>query len=145
MKTIICSFFIGLFFLSACDSKKSDSANTAESKSTAVAEADPQSTPAGAANMIFNAASSGDYSKLKGLCDASLESDTDSKKICEVADGDEELKTMFKEHFSKGKVVGTPTIEGDDAKVAIMFGPDGTKEETFNMKKKDGKWYIMSF
>lgn len=144
MKKIICSFLMGAFILTACDSKKTD-ATTASGSETAAKTEDAQATPAGAANMIFTAASSGDYSKLKGLCDASLEADKDSKMICEVPDGNDELKTMFIEQFSKGKVVGEPTIEGDDAKVGILFGPDGTKEETFNMKKKDGKWYIVSF
>lgn len=131
MKTIIFSLFILASVFTACKSKSGSG--------------DAQSTPAGAANMIFDAAKSGDYSKLKGLCDASLEADTDSKKVCEVPDGDEELKKNFKEYFSKGKVVGEAAIEGDNAKVNILFGPDGTKEETFNMKKKDGKWYLISF
>jgi hypothetical protein len=131
MKEIIYSLFIVASLLISCKGGSGSG--------------DSQSTPAGVANMIFNAAKSGDYSKLKNLCDASLEPDTDSKKVCEVPDGDEKLKTSFKEYFSKGKVVGEATIEGDDAKVNILFGPDGTKEETFNMKKKDGKWYLMSF
>jgi hypothetical protein len=104
-----------------------------------------QSTPAGVANMIFDAAKSGDYSHLKDLCDASLEPDGDSKHICDVTTGDDELKAMFKEHFSKGKVAGDAVIEGDKAKIEITFGPDGTKKETFNMAKKDGKWYMVSF
>lgn len=131
MKKIIYSLFIGAFLFAACKGKSGSGGD--------------QSTPAGVANMIFDAAKSGDYSGLKNLCDASLEPDGDSKKVCEVADGDQKLKDMFKEYFSKGKVVGEATIEGDDAKVNILFGPDGTKEETFNMKKKDGKWYLMSF
>lgn len=150
MKTIIYSFLIGVFMLAACNSKKSDATTTTDAASgtsttTETKTEDGQSTPDGAANMIFAAASSGDYSKLKGMCDASLDTDKDSKMICDVPDGDDDLKNMFKEHFSKGKVVGAPTIEGDDAKVNITFGPDGTKEETFNFKKKDGKWYIVSF
>lgn len=131
MKTIICSLIIAVSVFSACKNKSGS--------------AGAQATPAGVANMIFDAAKSGDYSKLKNLCNTSLEPDEDSKKVCEVPDGDEKLKGMFKEYFSKGKVVGEATIEGDDAKVNILFGPDGTKEETFNMKKKDGKWYLMSF
>lgn len=131
MKKIICSLFVVACIFTACKGK--------------AGSGDDQSTPTGVANTIFDAAKSGDYSKLKSLCDASLEPDGDSKKVCEVADGDEKLKTMFKEYFSKGKVVGEATVEGDDAKVNILFGPDGTKEETFNMKKKDGKWYLMSF
>jgi len=130
MKKVIYSLFIVAAVFTACKGKSGSAG---------------QSTPAGAANMIFDAAKSGDYANLKGLCDASLEPDNDSKKICEVPDGDDELKKMFKDYFSKGKVVGEATVEGDDAKVNILFGPDGTKEETFNFKKKDGKWYLMSF
>jgi len=104
-----------------------------------------QSTPEGAANMIFTAAKSGDFGPLKDLCDASLEPDSDSKKICEVPSGDEELKSKFKEYFGQGKVVGSAVIEGDRAKVSVMLGKDGTKEESFNMAKKDGKWYLVSF
>ena len=104
-----------------------------------------QSTPQGVAEMIFSAAKSGDLGALKNLCDATLEPDGDSKKICEVPDGDEKLKSSFKDYFSKGKVVGDPSIEGDKAAVKVLFGPDGTKEETFNMAKKDGKWYMVSF
>jgi len=130
MKKIIFVCFVAAFAFAACNGKSGGA---------------DQSTPAGTANIIFDAAKSGDYSKLKGVCDASLEPDGDSKRLCEVADGDDKLKTSFKDYFSKGKVVGEPTIEGDDAKVKIMFGPDGTREETFNMKKKDGKWYLVSF
>lgn len=131
MKSIIYSLFIVASLFTACKGKSGSG--------------DAQSTPAGTANMIFDAAKSGDYSKLKALCNASVEQDTDSKKICEVPDGDEKLKNNFKEYFSKGKIVGEATVEGDDAKVNILFGPDGTTSETFNMKKKDGKWYLTSF
>ena len=104
-----------------------------------------QSTPQGAAEIIFSAAKSGDFSQLKDLCNSALESDGDSKHVCEVATGEDKMKESFKEYFSKGKVVGDPVIDGDKAKVNIMFGPDGTKPETFNMAKKDGKWYLVSF
>lgn len=104
-----------------------------------------QSTPEGAAGMVFDAAKSGNFGSLKHLCDASLDPDNDSKKICEVPTGDDELKSRFKEYFAKGKVVGSATIEGDKAKVNVLIGKDGTKEETFNMAKKDGKWYLVSF
>ncbi len=131
MKKIISAAIFAALIFTSCDSKKGGGAD--------------QSTPAGTANIIFDAAKSGDYSKLKGLCDASIEPDGDSKMVCNVTDGDDKLKTSFKEYFSKGKVVGEATIEGDDAEVKITFGPDGTKEETFKMKKKDGKWYLVSF
>ena len=131
MKKIICSLFIVASAFAACKGKSGASAD--------------QSTPTGAANMIFDAAKSGDYSQLKNLCDASLTSDGDSRKVCELADGDEKMKSSFKEYFSTGKVVGEPVITGEEAKVKITFGPDGTKEEELNMQKKDGKWYLYSF
>lgn len=104
-----------------------------------------QSTPQGAAEMIFSAARTGDFSHLKDLCSPDVESDGDSKDVCAVATGEEKMKESFKEYFSKGKVVGSPEVDGDHAKVNITFGPDGTKAETFNMTKKDGKWYLASF
>ena len=131
MKKIISAAIFTALMFTACNSKSGGGSD--------------QTTPAGAANIIFDAAKSGDYSQLKNLCDASMEPDSDSKMVCNVTDGDDKLKTSFKEYFSKGKVAGEAVIEGDDAKVKITFGPDGTKEETFNMKKKDGKWYLVSF
>lgn len=131
MKKVFSVAFIIAALFTACKSKSGNGAD--------------QSTPEGVANMIFDAAKSGDYSHLKDLCDASLEADSDSKHICDVTSGDDELKSTFKEYFSKGKVAGDAVIEGDKAKIDITFGPDGTKKETFNMAKKDGKWYMVSF
>jgi len=103
-----------------------------------------QTTPRGVAEIIFSSAKSGEYAPLKDLCNSTLDTDGDSKKVCEVA-SDAEMQKTFKEYFSTGKVNGEPTIEGDKAAVKILFGPDGTKEETLNMEKKDGKWYLTSF
>lgn len=133
MKKILTSFLIVTIILTAC---KGGSGKSSPGD---------QTTPTGVANMIFDAAKSGDYSQLKNLCDASLTSDGDSRKVCEVETGDEKYRASFKEYFSTGKVVGEPTIEGEEAKVKITFGPDGTKEETLNMQKKDGKWFLYSF
>jgi hypothetical protein len=104
-----------------------------------------QSTPENAAQMIFDAAKSGDYSHLKDLCDESLKPDDDSKMICEVTTGEQKLKDKFKSYFAKGKIVGSATVEGDNAKVKVLIGEEGDKDETFNMAKKDGKWYLVSF
>lgn len=128
---IICYLLTVTIIFTACNGKSSAS--------------NDQSTPTGAANMVFDAAKSGDFSQLKNLCNESLASDGDSRRVCGVADGDEKAKSSFKEYFSTGKVVGDPVIEGDAAKVNITFGPDGTKEETLNMQMKDGKWYLYSF
>jgi hypothetical protein len=104
------------------------------------AKKDAQATPEDVVNTIFDAAKNKDYSKLSVLCAEGC--DGDSKHVCEMKDEDKE---SFVKYFSKGKVVGSATVEGDNAKVNILFGPDGTKEETMNLVKKDGKWYLMSF
>ena len=135
MKKIISAVIIVTVLFTACKGKSSGGG----------AAGSDQSTPKGVAEIIFSAARSGDYSQLKDLCDASLEADGDSKHICDVSSGDDKLKTSFKEYFEKGKVVGEAVIEDDKAKIDITFGPDGTKAETFNMAKKDGKWYMVSF
>lgn len=131
MKKIIYSAFILAFLFTACKGKSGSGGD--------------QTTPKGVANMIFDAAKSGDYSQLKNLCNDSLVSDGDSRRVCQIADGDDKSKSSFKEYFSTGKIVGEPTIEGEEASVNITFGPDGTKEETLKMQKKDGKWYLYSF
>lgn len=101
-----------------------------------------QENPKAVAEAIFDAAKNSKYDGLSALIDA--DGDKDSKMIAQVAT-DKELQKMFQEYFSKGKVNGEPVINGDAASVNILFGPDGTKEETFEMVKKDGKWYLKSF
>ena len=103
---------------------------------------DPQADPRSLAETIFDAAQNGHYSSLAALIDA--EADSDSKIIAQVA-ADKALQEEFKKHFAKGKVSGEPVIIGDNASVNILFGPDGNKEETFEMVKKNGKWYLLSF
>lgn len=104
--------------------------------------ADPQSSPKALAEAIFNAAQSGNYNGLPALIDA--DADGDSKRIA-LAASDPATAQEFQQYFSKGKVNGEPVITGDKASVNILFGPDGTKEETFEMVKKEGKWYLQSF
>ncbi|HEX7844604.1 MAG TPA: hypothetical protein VF476_02320 [Chitinophagaceae bacterium] len=103
---------------------------------------DPQADPKQVAESIFDAAKSGHYEELAVLIDT--EADSDSKMIAQVA-ADANLQNEFKKYFSKGKVSGEPTIDGEKASVKILFGPDGDKEETFEMVKKNGKWYLQSF
>ncbi len=126
-KRTLLSLFVLIAFFAACKTgSKAD-----------------MTTPKGTAESIFSAAKSGDFSHLKEAI--SETADSDCKKIGEVSGGDTSLQKSFKEYFAKGTVVGDPTIEGETAKVNIKFGPDGTKEETFNMVKKDGKWLLESF
>jgi len=103
---------------------------------------DTQSSPRAVAETIFDAAKSGKYDALPALIDT--DADGDSKRIGSVA-SDAATQVEFKKYFEKGKVDGEPLIDGEKASVKILFGPDGDKEETFEMVKKDNKWYLKSF
>ncbi len=102
----------------------------------------PQASPRAVAETIFNAAKNGSCEGLPALIDTNA--DGDSKMIAQAAT-DKKIQEEFKTYFKKGKVVGEPVINEDKASVNILFGPDGNKEETFEMVKKDGKWYLQSF
>lgn len=106
------------------------------------ATADPQFSPEAVAETIFRAARNGDFSGLAALIDA--EADKDSRMIGSVA-ADPALQEEFKKHFSRGKVNGVPSVNGHRASVNILFGPDGDRQETFEMVQKEGKWYLQSF
>lgn len=126
MKKVLFLFAVVTVLLSSCSSKAKSS----------------QESPRDVAESIFDAAKTGKYDGLAALI--APEADNDSKMIANAAT-DKDVAKSFQEYFSKGKVVGDPVIEGDNAEVKILFGPDGTKEETFKMVKKDGKWYLSSF
>ncbi len=101
-----------------------------------------QESPRAVAETIFNTAKSGNYDALASLIDS--EADSDSKMIAQAA-VDKKIQEEFKTHFKNGKIVGDPVINGDKASVNILFGPDGDKEETFEMVKREGRWYLQSF
>jgi len=120
--------------------------------------ADPQAAPAAPAGggtadnsdpvkvveQIFTAASSGKADALAGLCDPAGTGDGDVKDVCGSKPGAPKWDE-FTKYFAKGKVDGAPTVEGDSASVKILFGPDGTKQETMKLRKIDGKWYLAGF
>ena len=101
-----------------------------------------QSSPKGLAESIFAAARSGELAVLEGI--AAPDADGDSKQVAGVAKADAKKQDEFKTYFATGKVNGEVTIEGARAAVPILFGPDGTKPETFNLVKIDGKWFLRS-
>ncbi|MEI9946137.1 MAG: hypothetical protein WDN26_18180 [Chitinophagaceae bacterium] len=105
-------------------------------------KADHQNSPEAVAETIFKAAKTGDYEALPAIVDK--DADSDSKRIAAVA-SDPAAQAEFKKYFEKGKLNGEPMIEGDKASVKILFGPEGDREETFEMVKRDGHWYLKSF
>lgn len=104
-------------------------------------EAD-QSTPEGTLQMVFDAASSGDYSKLAGLCHEQ-EGDGDTKRICAVQPGDAAFEAAFKNAKIKGPARFDAT--GLGAEVDFRFGPEGKTKETMRLFKVGDKWYLGSF
>jgi hypothetical protein len=99
-----------------------------------------QSSPKALAEAIFAAARSKDFASLATI--VAPDADGEAKRVADVAGADEEMQASFVEYFGKGKVNGEVVTEGDTARVPILFGPEGTKEETFEMIRIDGKWYL---
>ena len=112
-------------------------------KKSGPAKAD-QSSPKALAESIFAAARSGELGALEGIA-APTDSDGDARDVAGVAKADAAKQESFKSFFAKGKVDGEVKVEGERAEVPILFGPDGTKKETFNMVKVAGLWYLQSF
>jgi hypothetical protein len=102
------------------------------------------SDPVKVVEQIFAAARSGNADALPGLCDPAGTGDGDVKSVCASKPGDPTWD-RFTRDFSKGKVDGPAAIEGDTAAVKILFGRDGTRDETMNLTKIDGKWYLARF
>ena len=101
-----------------------------------------QETPEQVVETVFEAAKTGNFDALSNLCDPKGENDGDTKDICDLKNQPSERQKLFKEFFSKGHIEGKANIEGDKAQVNIKFGPDGTKDETFKLIRREGKWYL---
>ena len=102
------------------------------------------SDPVKVVEQIFAVASSGNADALAGLCDPAGSGDGDVKTVCARKPGDPTWDRFVKD-WSKGKVDGAATIEGDTAAVKFLFGRDGTRSETMNLTRVGGKWYLGSF
>ncbi len=132
--------FSAVIFLSVCSISASDKTTQIFTDTT-----DLHDDPVKVVEAIFEAARTGDYSLLSGLCDPTGSGDGDTKRICSINSQPKEIQDEFKKYFEKGKVVGSAEINGNEAKVKIKFGLKGNKDEEFNLVKVSGKWYISSF
>ncbi len=90
---------------------------------------------------LFDAAKTGDPSKLASLCHPDVENDGDTQSFCDLTIEDE-FWSEFVEWFARGKVSGSATITEGVAVVPILFGPDGTREERMELVLLEGKWYL---
>ncbi|MFT5819892.1 MAG: hypothetical protein ACI8ZM_001117 [Crocinitomix sp.] len=112
---------------------------------------DFQSNPQLVMEEIFRAANEGDYATLSQLCPPDNSNDGDTQKyICDIASGSESDKTEFLSYFKGAKLNGEIEYSdgGQTATVPFWFNHPGGKSrsnETMNMVKIDGKWYLSSF
>ena len=103
-------------------------------------------SPESVVQTIFDAANSGEFASLKGLCDPLGENDEDTQMICDVA-ADDTNREEFVQYFATGKLSGEAIIspDGTEAQVPFLFGPDANSEETMKLINRDGQWYLLSF
>ena len=133
--------------------------NSEQNSNKVTNNVDPNSSPESVMNTIFQAAQSGEVGILKFLLPpydeqtGEIPCDGDCKALCNP--GNESMKEElrgnyvtlgdFKEYFSEAKIIGTPSITGDEAKVNFVFGPNLEGNETMNLQRINGKWYLNSF
>jgi len=103
-------------------------------------------SPEEVVQAVFDAAQSGDFAAVGDLCDPLGENDSDTQIICGAATDDTSREQII-EFFAKGKINGDTQISpnGNEAQVPILFGPDGDREETMVLIKRDGRWYLLGF
>jgi hypothetical protein len=126
-----------------------DNNTTPESKNVD----DPNSSPESVMETIFNSAKSGEVGVLKFLLPPNDECDGDCKALCNP--GNERMRDElrgnyitlenYKYSFSKAKIIGSPNLNGEEANVNFVFGPNLERNETMNLQKINGKWYLKSF
>ncbi|MCA9934856.1 MAG: tetratricopeptide repeat protein [Ardenticatenaceae bacterium] len=100
--------------------------------------------PASVLIAVFDAAASGDYTNLAGLCDPLGENDGDTALICEITP-EHDMAGDFAAYFGNGRINGNLLIDGDHAELPFLFGPDSDQDETMNFILRDGKWYLFDF
>ena len=137
MKRYLLTATLALFAI-ACSSDEGGD------KASGFSKAVDFSNPSSVVTAIFQAAKNGDSSQLAGLCDPQGEGDGDTKRLCAVKKESSDWGS-FVEVFKDGKIVGSPKIDGNSAKVDFKFGPGGSRDETMNLVNRGGKWYLSSF
>ena len=100
--------------------------------------------PASVVQAIFAAARAQEYALLSSLCDPLGEHDGDMDLICTMNE-DHPDKESFIAFFANAQVAGEPVIDGDQAQVPVLVGPDGDQEEIMNLVQREGKWYLLGF
>ena len=155
-----CSIISGKYYLKEkSEGNDLKTENSPQNSNLTIKEEEINATPENVMNIIFQAAQSGELGLLKFLLppydqiSGGIPCDEDCKALCNP--GNDSMKDElghnfvsldgFKQYFSKAKIIGTPTITGEGAKVNFVFGPNLERNETMNMQRINGKWYLNSF
>ena len=110
---------------------------------------DPQATPDGTVNLLFDLIREERWSELSVLCDPRGENDGDTRSLCALEE-DESSRAEAVEYLSASRVTGpaeiSETFESTMALVPIVIGPEGhQRDERMNLVRRDGRWFLLSF
>ena len=141
-----------------CDEKDlKESENKAKDNSlqlTGMEESgDFQLTPNAVLEEIIRAAKTHDFSNLHKLCPPDGSNDGDTQKyICDIDSGSKAQKKEFISYFKDARITGEVVYRSFDGieKAAVPFwfnhpGGESRSNETMNMIKMEGKWYLQDF
>lgn len=104
-----------------------------------------QNAPENVLNAVFVVArGEAAPSLLASLCDPFSENDADTRRICDYGKGFDR-DGEFAMFFESGKLNGEPSIDGNFAAIPFLYGPDGQNEDTMQLIRRDGKWYLYQF
>jgi hypothetical protein len=104
-----------------------------------------QTDPTRVVQALFEAAKSGEFRALSGLCEPTGAGDGDTKRICAMQSQSKTVQEEFKTTFKTGKVLGEPVIVHNVAQIQFSFGAKNEQQEEMTLVKMDGKWYLVDF
>jgi diacylglycerol kinase family enzyme len=113
-----------------------------------------QSEPKLLLEEVFRAANEQDYSNLFKLCPPNKANDGDIQKyICDIASSSEQGIKEFISYFKNARITGEVTYSSTSdgtvsAQIPFWFNHpvgESRSNETMNLVKVDGKWYLSSF
>jgi len=102
-----------------------------------------RSTPDGAMRLFIQFAAEGKFEEIRTF--AAPGCDGDVREICAIADAKDQDKDRYRNFFGGGEVLGSARVDGDKAEVDFTMGDRQEKQETMNLQRIDGMWFLSSF
>ena len=102
------------------------------------------SNPKRVLSSVFFAAKEGKSEHLASLCDPTGNANKHAKRICSQEVGAPDWNA-FVAQFEKARLIGEARIAGNTALVNFVFGGKGTRPETMELVRRDGRWYLLAF